>query len=48
MKSSYRKYNIRYEDTVAGDDFGMMKEVLERRFKSLIKEDPNKKTEIWP
>ena len=48
MKSSYRKYNIRYEDTVAGDDFGMMKEVLERRFKSLIKEDPDKKTENWP
>ena len=48
MKSSYRKYNIRYEDTVAGDDFGMMKEVLERRFKSLIKEDPDKKTDNWP
>lgn len=48
MKSSYRKYNIRYEHTVAGDDFGMMKEVLERRFKSLIKEDPDKKSENWP
>ena len=48
MKSSYRKYNIKYEDTIAGDDFGMMKEVLDRRFKSLIKEDPHKKSENWP
>ncbi|MGY9052048.1 MAG: excinuclease ABC subunit UvrC, partial [Rhodobacterales bacterium] len=32
IKSGYRKFNIKYENTVAGDDFGMMKEVLERRF----------------
>ena len=48
IKSGYRKFNIRYENTVAGDDFGMMKEVLERRFKALIKEDPNRKSENWP
>ena len=48
IKSGYRKFNIKYENTVAGDDFGMMKEVLERRFKALIKEDPNRKSENWP
>ena len=32
MKSQYRKFNIRGEDLTPGDDFGMMKEVLTRRF----------------
>jgi excinuclease ABC subunit C len=37
MKAQYRKFNIKGED-VAGDDFGMMREVLTRRFSRLLKE----------
>ena len=48
IKSQYRKFNIKGEDLVAGDDFGMMKEVLGRRFKRLLKEDPERKSENWP
>lgn len=48
MKSSYRKFNIKNEDLSPGDDFAMMSEVLDRRFKRLIKEDPDKKTDLWP
>jgi excinuclease ABC subunit C len=39
-KSQYRKFNIRSADLVPGDDFGMMREVLERRFKRLLAEAP--------
>ncbi len=39
-KNQYRKFNIRSEDIVAGDDYGMMREVLSRRFKRLITENP--------
>lgn len=48
IKSQYRKFNIKGEDLVPGDDFGMMKEVLGRRFKRLLKEDPERKSENWP
>ena len=37
MKNQYRKFNIRGDDLTPGDDFGMMKEVLMRRFKRLLK-----------
>lgn len=37
MKAQYRKFNIKAED-IAGDDFGMMREVLTRRFSRLLKE----------
>jgi excinuclease ABC subunit C len=39
-KNQYRKFNMRSEDLTAGDDFGMMREMLERRFKRLIAEAP--------
>jgi excinuclease ABC subunit C len=39
-KSQYRKFNIRSTDLTPGDDFGMMREVLERRFKRLLAEAP--------
>ncbi|MYZ48842.1 excinuclease ABC subunit UvrC [Propylenella binzhouense] len=39
-KSHYRKFNIRAEDLTPGDDFGMMREVLTRRFARLLKESP--------
>ena len=37
-KRDYRKFNIRSADLTPGDDFAMMREVLERRFKRLIAE----------
>ncbi|MHC2898024.1 excinuclease ABC subunit C [Bradyrhizobium barranii subsp. barranii] len=36
VKNQYRKFNIKSEGLTPGDDYGMMKEVLERRFKRLI------------
>ncbi|MBR2656100.1 MAG: excinuclease ABC subunit UvrC [Loktanella sp.] len=47
-KNQYRKFNIRGEDLTPGDDFGMMKEVLTRRFQRLIKEDPDRTQGTWP
>ena len=38
-KAHYRKFNIKSETITPGDDFGMMQEVLERRFKRLLKEE---------
>src|SRR5580704_12798506 len=35
-KNQYRKFNIRSEDLTPGDDFGMMREVLGRRFRRLL------------
>src|SRR5438093_4175685 len=40
QKNQYRKFNIRAADLVPGDDFGMMREVLNRRFKRLLNEAP--------
>ncbi|WP_175392861.1 excinuclease ABC subunit UvrC [Leisingera sp. JC1] len=48
MKNAYRKFNIRGDDLVPGDDFGMMKEVLNRRFSRLLKEDPAREKGLWP
>ncbi len=48
MKSQYRKFNIKGADLTPGDDFAMMKEVLERRFKRLLREDPGRKGDSWP
>ncbi len=48
IKSQYRKYNIKGEDLTPGDDLGMMKEVLTRRFQRLLKEDPDRQGETWP
>ncbi|MFK7754768.1 MAG: excinuclease ABC subunit UvrC [Sedimentitalea sp.] len=48
MKNSYRKFNIKGDDLTPGDDFGMMKEVLNRRFSRLQKEDPNREKGQWP
>ena len=48
MKNQYRKFNIKGEDITPGDDFGMMKEVLTRRFKRLLKEDPDRERGMWP
>ena len=47
MKNSYRKFNIR-SDIAPGDDYGMMREVLTRRFSRAIKEDPDRERGTWP
>ncbi len=47
-KNQYRKFNIKGESITPGDDFGMMKEVLTRRFSRLLKEDPDRENGIWP
>ena len=39
-KNQYRKFNIRSSNLTPGDDYGMMREVLERRFKRLLEESP--------
>ncbi len=38
VKNQYRKFNIRSTEITPGDDFGMMREVIERRFGRLIKD----------
>ena len=48
VKSAYRKFNIKSSDTTPGDDFGMMREVLRRRFSRLLTEDPDRKSGTWP
>ena len=39
-KNQYRKFNIRSTEITPGDDYGMMREVLQRRFKRLLEESP--------
>jgi excinuclease ABC subunit C len=39
-KNQYRKFNIRSQDLAPGDDYGMLREVLQRRFKRLLEENP--------
>ncbi len=39
MKSHYRTFNIKNEEITPGDDYGMMREVLTRRFARLMKDE---------
>jgi excinuclease ABC subunit C len=48
IKGQYRKFNIKNPDTIPGDDFGMMREVLERRFTRAQEEDPDRENGSWP
>lgn len=45
-KGAYRKFNIKKAD--ASDDYGMMREVMDRRFRRAIKEMPEMEGEGWP
>ena len=38
VKNQYRKFNIRSAEITPGDDFGMMREVMQRRFSRLLRE----------
>jgi len=46
LKKTYRKFNIK--KAKGGDDFGMMEEVLTRRFKRLLSEDAERSSGLWP
>ena len=45
-KNAYRKFNIKSADE--SDDYGMMREVMERRFGRALKEDKGPGSEDWP
>lgn len=57
-KNQYRKFNIRTAaanpaalrpgEIVPGDDYGMLREVLTRRFSRALKEDPERTGGSWP
>jgi excinuclease ABC subunit C len=48
-RKSYRTFNIKGGDGLTpGDDYGMMREVLKRRFGRLVREDPDGAREGWP
>lgn len=46
VKNQYRKFNIRSTDITPGDDFGMMREVMQRRFSRLVKEHANEGPDV--
>lgn len=48
QKNQYRKFNIRSQDLEPGDDYGMMKEVLGRRFARLVKEEEAGEASVRP
>jgi excinuclease ABC subunit C len=50
QKSQYRKFNIRSADLAPGDDFAMMREVMQRRFRRLKDEaaTANGEAPPWP
>jgi len=52
MKNAYRKFNIKTvggdNESEAGDDYAMMREVLTRRFTRALKEDPDRSEGNWP
>ncbi len=45
-KNAYRKFNIRTAD--AADDYGMMREVMTRRFGRAIKDEVDRESDDWP
>lgn len=47
QKNAYRKFNMKNQN-VAGDDYGMMREMLTRRLKQAQKADPDRELGHWP
>lgn len=47
IKSAYRKFNIKSQDLSPGDDYGMLREVLTRRFSKALAQDKDD-TIQWP
>ncbi len=48
QKGQYRKFNIKGTDLTPGDDYGMMKEVMRRRFSRLVKEEEAGENPVRP
>ena len=48
IKAAYRKFTIKDTTLAPGDDYGMMREVLTRRFSRLLKEDETRESGQWP
>lgn len=48
QKNAYRTWTIKNEELTPGDDFGMMREVLSRRFARALKENPERQGGSWP
>jgi len=48
QKNQYRKFNIRSSELTPGDDYGMMREVLRRRFARLVKEEAEDEGAVRP
>jgi len=48
QKTHYRKFNIRGDELTPGDDYGMMREVLRRRFSRLVKEEDEGEDVVRP
>nr|WP_166180792.1 excinuclease ABC subunit UvrC [Altererythrobacter segetis] len=46
QKGQYRKFNIK--GAQSDDDFGMMREVMRRRFGRALEEDPDRDGDTWP
>ncbi len=47
-KQAYRKFNIKDTEITPGDDFGMMREVMRRRFARALKEREAGQDQDWP
>jgi excinuclease ABC subunit C len=47
-KNQYRKFNMKRPETIAGDDYGMMREMFSRRFARAQEEDPDRQGDAWP
>ncbi|MDE2621091.1 MAG: excinuclease ABC subunit UvrC, partial [Sphingomonadales bacterium] len=48
LTNQYRKFNIKRAETLPGDDYGMMREVMARRFGRAMAEDPERENGTWP
>ncbi|MEM9939282.1 MAG: excinuclease ABC subunit UvrC [Pseudomonadota bacterium] len=47
-KGQYRKFNIKDSTIAPGDDYGMMREVMRRRFTRALKDRDEGNVETWP
>lgn len=47
MRREYRTFNIKDQNAIPGDDYGMMREVMRRRFSRLLK-DGDTAMAVWP
>ena len=47
-KNAYRRFTIKNRELAPGDDYGMIREVLGRRFTRLMKEEDSRATGQWP